>query len=59
MDRKDYFKTYNKIYYEKHKENMKNKKFTKNYDNNNNKFIKLNNINNENMKKNISYEIVW
>ena len=59
MDRKEYFKTYNKIYYEKNKNNIKYKKFSKNNDNINNKFIKLNNNNNENMKKNISYEIVW
>jgi hypothetical protein len=59
MDRKDYFKTYNKTYYEKHKEIIKNNKFTKNNNNNNNKFIKLNNVINENLKKNISYEIVW
>lgn len=59
MDRKDYFKTYNKTYYEKNKINIKNRKFSKNDNNINNKFIKLNNVINENLKKNISYEIVW
>lgn len=59
MDRKDYFKTYNKTYYEKNKLNIKNRKFSKIDNNINNKFIKLNNVINQNLKKYISYEIVW